>query len=87
MKKVKTDKKCPICKSSSFYFVEIWAGSTITWEVNNGCFNKDDGFLCAEDAAPKKVEGHCKCGHRWTVKNAVNIGDVYKTTDKEGEQL
>lgn len=71
----KTKKNCPACKSKDFLIVEIWDGSTISWECEDGHFNKTDGAL--EPGFPVKLEATCKrCNHGWTIKGATQIDDI-----------
>lgn len=45
-----------------------------SWEVEDGKFDRNDGSLEPGDAY--KVQAECKCGHGWTVRNALQIDDV-----------
>lgn len=71
----KTTHACPKCKNKSIQLVEVWDGATITWEVENGIFDKSYGNL--EPGDPTKVCGLCpKCDHRWTLRGGKQIIDV-----------
>ena len=74
---VESKVKCPKCKSGDdLVLVECWKGHEITWEQINGKFDYNDGNLNPGDAY--KVEAECKCGHYWTIRKALQIGDVIK---------
>lgn len=66
--------KCPKCKSNSLTLVEVWKNHTINWVQENGFFERNDGIL--EPGEPYKVEAHCDCGHRWTLRNILQIDQV-----------
>ena len=72
---VKSKVKCPKCgNKSNLKLHEIWSGHTITWEVEDGKFDRNDGSLEHGDAY--KVQAECKCGHGWTLRKALQIDDV-----------
>ena len=72
---VKSKAKCPKCKNTKeLTLIEVWKGHTISWEVEDGKFDRNDGALEHGDAY--KVEGKCKCGHQWTIRGALQISDV-----------
>jgi predicted Zn-ribbon and HTH transcriptional regulator len=73
---VKSKAKCPKCKNKKeLTLIEVWKGHTISWEVKNGEFDRNDGALEHGDAY--KVECKCnKCGHQWTIQKAFQIDDV-----------
>lgn len=72
---VKSKAKCPKCKSDTLKLNELWKDHCITWEQENGEFDRQDGYLEPGDAY--KVFGECrKCGHIWTIRGALQIDDV-----------
>ena len=75
---VESKVKCPKCgNKSDFTLVEVWTDHTISWEVIDGKFDRNDGNLEMGDAY--KVQSTCsKCGHAWTNRGAQQIDDVVK---------
>jgi hypothetical protein len=73
---VKSKVKCPKCKNKKeLTLIEVWEGHTISWEVEDGKFDRNDGSLEPGDAY--KVQGKCNdCGHIWTIRKALQIDDV-----------
>lgn len=70
----KSKVKCS-CGSTYLNLIEVWEGSTITWEQNKGLFDRDEGNL--EYGNPYKVEARClKCDKQWTIRGAMQITDV-----------
>lgn len=69
--------KCPKCKSTDLYILEIWKGHTIQWECRNGTIETNEGIL--EPGDPYQVEATCrKCKHIWRVRKAQQINDLFK---------
>lgn len=67
--------KCPKCKLSNLDFREIWSGHNIIRGYNNGVIDKV-GYLSEGD--PFKVVVECNsCSHKWTIKKATQITDVF----------
>lgn len=74
---VESKAKCPKCKSNTLSLNEIWKDHTITWEQEDGVFNRDEGYL--EPGEAYKVQARCRdCEHVWTVKGALQIDDIVK---------
>lgn len=72
---MKTKVRCPKCKNAQeLELIEVWEGHTISWRVNNGNLDRDDGAL--ESGNPSKVEARCTCGHSWRVRGVLQIDDV-----------
>lgn len=77
MKLVESKLKCPKCKSQNQVLQEIWKNHWIEWEVINGKFDRQDGYL--EMGDPYKVVARCKdCKHVWTTRGALQIDDIIK---------
>lgn len=78
MEETKESKaKCPKCGSVDLTLIEVWKGHEITWEQREGKFNMKEGNL--EPGNPYKVECKCSdCSHHWTVRKAIQIGDILK---------
>lgn len=71
---LKTDKKCPKCKSRDIWVNEMWKDHSITWMCVDGNFISDGNM---EPGNPYKVEGGCsKCLHKWTFRGARQIYDI-----------
>lgn len=67
--------KCPKCKCSDLFLIELWKDAAIYWEQTKGSFDEKDGTL--EPGNPYKVEARCKnCDHQWKVRGALQIHDV-----------
>ena len=75
---LETKIKCPKCKNKKdFDLVEVYSGHTITWEVLDGKFDKNDGNK--EMGDPSHMEATCgDCGHRWRIRGALQVTDVTK---------
>jgi hypothetical protein len=72
---VESKVKCPKCKGNTLELIEVWKGSTIVWQQQNGTFDRQDGNLEPGDA--HKVEARCNnCAYQWTVRKALQISDV-----------
>jgi RNA polymerase subunit RPABC4/transcription elongation factor Spt4 len=71
---VKSKVVCPKCKSNSLTLVEVWKDHTITWEQENGEFDRKKGNLEMGDAY--RVEAKCECGHQWRIRGALQIDDI-----------
>jgi len=72
-----TTVKCPKCKSTNLWLSEVWKNHGIQWEQVNGKIEKSDGNL--EPGDPFKVCAECSnCKHRWTIRGASQIDDVFK---------
>lgn len=77
MKIVESIVNCPKCKNTKqLTLIEIWQDHTISWIVENGKFDRDDGALEMGDAY--KVQAKCTCGHMWTIRKALQIDDIIK---------
>lgn len=70
---VASNVRCPKCSNTrELRLIEVWRSHTITWEVECGVFDINDGALEPGDAY--KVEAKCKnCGHQWTIRGARQI--------------
>lgn len=78
---VKSKAKCPKCKNkTNLTLIEIWKNHTISWIVENGSFNLNDGAL--EHGDPYKVEAKCTCGYQWTIKNVTQIHQLIADEEK-----
>lgn len=67
--------RCPKCGCFSLTLTEVWEGHTISWEQEDGTFDRNNGALEPGDAY--KVEGKCKrCSHVWRLRNAKQIDDI-----------
>lgn len=73
---VESKVKCPKCKSVNLTLIELWRNNSIEWEQTDGKFNRRDGNI--EPGDPYKVEAKCECGHRWSIRGALQIGDIQK---------
>lgn len=73
---VASNVKCPKCSNTrELRLTEVWKGHTISWEVECGVFDMNDGALEPGDAY--KVEAKCNsCGHIWTIRGARQIGGI-----------
>jgi hypothetical protein len=72
---VKCKVHCPRCKNSkTLTLVEAWKDHTISWQVEGGKFDRNDGAL--EMGDPFMVQATCPCGHTWKVRKALQIDDV-----------
>ncbi len=72
---MKVNKRCPKCKGKNLELIEVWEGHTITWQVEDGQINRNEGNI--EPGDPWKVEGHCEdCDHRWTFRKTLQIEDL-----------
>jgi len=72
---VKSKVKCPKCKGTNLYLIEIWTNHSIEWEQENGIFNRNDGNM--EMGNPDYLEAKCMpCNHQWKVRGCGQIDDV-----------
>lgn len=72
---VETKMKCPKCGSRELWLKELWKDHAIDWEVENGKFDRDEGYQ--SEGSPYKLEGDCKkCKHKWRIKKATQIDDL-----------
>lgn len=70
-------KKCRKCKSTHLLFIEQWNGASITWEVIDGKFDRNDGNLL--DGDPVYVLIRCwDCKYEWRVRGSLQIDDLVK---------
>lgn len=75
-KSFETKVKCPKCKSVDLYLIEVWKGHTIEFNQEGKMLDRNGNVNPGD---PYKVDGHCKkCNHRWTIRNAIQISDIYK---------
>lgn len=81
----KSKTPCPKCRSKNINIHEIWRGHTISWHIENGTVNRNEGYL--EPGDPYKVEGECRdCDHRWTFRMAADIEDVLIKAKKDATE-
>jgi hypothetical protein len=73
---INSKAKCPKCGSLNLKLVECWKDHTIDFEQHGGFVNINDGAL--EPGEPYKVEAKCNCGHKWRLRNVLQIGDITK---------
>lgn len=74
---VQSTVKCPKCKSKDLFLIEVWHGHTISWEQQNGKFDRSYGS--SDPGNPHHLEGNCKkCKHLWKIRNAFQIDFVIK---------
>ena len=73
---VKSNHKCPKCKSTDIFFVELWKDHAIYFHIEEGSTDLKGGSL--EVGNPYKVQGNCNvCRHGWTFRNAKQITDLF----------
>lgn len=69
------DCLCPKCKSRSMTLSEEW-NCSIDFLVTDGWVDLANGNM-HPDGDPHKVSAKCaKCGHAWTLRNAMQITSV-----------
>lgn len=69
--------KCPHCKSSgsSVALVELWGGSSITFDQSDDGTIEAEGYM--KEGDPQSVHGKCLgCSHRWRIRKAKQITDL-----------
>lgn len=72
---VESKAKCPKCNSNDLVLTELWKDHSITWEQENGKFDRNDGELEMGDAY--KVQAKCsKCNHAWTLRGVLQIDEI-----------
>jgi hypothetical protein len=70
-------KKCSKCKSKRISFIEVWTGHTITWHLNDGVFDINDGAL--EPGDPSSLHVRClDCKYTYKIRKANQISDIIK---------
>lgn len=74
---VASKAKCPKCGSSTLSLIELWKGHSISWEQENGTFDRNDGALEHGDAY--RVEALCRnktCKHQWKIRGIIQIDEI-----------
>lgn len=76
MNNKKINIKCRKCKSNNFNIIEIW-DKWITWSVEDGILNYDDGYL-NDGGNPIGLSCACiECGNNWRLRKKIQIADLF----------
>jgi phage FluMu protein Com len=68
-----TRLRCPRCKSRTFTLIETCEHFT-SFYVVDGKLDRQEGFHDVDGYT--RLEADCPCGHRWKVRNAIQINDA-----------
>lgn len=67
---------CYKCGSDTLTIHELWKGHSISFNQVNGKIDFNEGIM--EPGSPYRVEAECVCGHTWTIRKAIQIGNIIK---------